>query len=1399
MSKIRKKSLALFTIPLVVMLALVLVTTVLAVHDLGLFELDRNATDEGGGGDDWATLYGGGGSAADFTGIIEDTMATNPFGTVGTQFQAGGSKDDLDIGPGGATGQYWKWEPGEPLDKDDITNAYAAAYINTVDTGFNNIGDLIVFFGLDRFANNGSAQVGFWFLQDPNFGLTTIKDGGGYQFSGHHEIGDILVQSNFTNGGVIDNISVYEWVGSGGSKGTLDLLFNAQDCFTTGADDPACATVNQGDASSPWPYTPKFGTAGTFPQGSFFEGGINISRLVPDAGCFTGFLAETRSSTPFDSRLKDFAFGDFSLCSIDVDKDGDTLSKVGDDVDYTITITNTGAITLYKQFIVDTVFGPLTDGTNPLITTSDCGASLAPGAYCTIEVTRTVLVTDTDPLDNTVTVVYDSKSDLLGDEVNSSDDHSVNLFQPSIAADKTGDALSKVGDVITYTITLSNNSSADTPALTCTATDSLLGEVFNGVLPTGDTVLTPSREVQEGDPDPLVNTVTLTCSPDGFPNVLEASDGHSTNLFQPAIDVDKTGDTLSKIGDSVSYTITLSNNSSADTPDLDCTATDTLLGELFSGVLSPGDTVLNESRTVLDTDPDPLVNTVTLTCSPAGFPNVLEESDSHSVNLFQPGIAVDKTGDDLSKIGDVITYTITLSNSSSADTPAMNCVADDSLLGEVFNGVLPLGDTVLTPSRVVEEEDPDPLVNTVTLTCSPEGFPNVLEESDGHSTNLFQPAIDVDKTGETLSKIGDTVAYNITLSNNSSADTPAMNCVADDSLLGELFNGVLPLGDTELTPTRVVEEGDPDPLVNTVTLTCSPEGFPNILEADDDHSVNLFQPAIDVDKTGDTLSKIGDTVAYTITLSNNSSADTPAMNCVADDSLLGEVFNGVLPLGDTELTPTRVVEEGDSDPLVNTVTLTCSPEGFPNILEADDDHSVNLFQPAIAVDKTGDALSKIGDDVNYNITLSNNSSADTPAMNCVADDSLLGELFNDVLPPGDTVLTPSRTVQAGDPDPLVNTVTLTCSPAGFPNVLEKSDSHSVNLFQPAIGIAKTGDPLSKVGDDVNYTITLSNNSSADTPALTCTATDSLLDAVFSGVLPLGDTVLNLSRTVQAGDPDPLVNSVSMTCSVAGFPNVLNAGPAVHSTNLFQPGIEVIKTGPSTAARGDTITYNFTINNLSSADSPNLILDSVTDTVIGDLTAAAAAGGCGSLASGGSCNFTADYTIAFDDPSPLVNVVTVHYHPDGFPNDITDDDDHSVQIPIQGCTPGFWQGGAGAPLWDQPDDEDWTGADTNPFVHTTLFNTFFNGTTDSRLAGQTMYQIVSNDGGSANSAEKAARDMVAAYLNESAFPSDFPADSLPDLVNDWYAAVAGGDAGLDAFHVIVSGWNSPQSPGYCPLP
>jgi len=279
---------------------LTMVAPTYAVHDLDLFELDRNAQEEAAvPGSDWdAVLLGAGGGSFQNTGVISD-------GAPDKIFTGGGSKDDQDI-------PNWKFATRTgPPDKDDITNAYAAAYKKTI----GGQPHLIIYFGLDRFDTSGSAQVGFWFFKNP-IGLQSGTKG---NFTGQHAVGDILVQSNFTNGGAISSVSVFLWVGG---ANPLQLLTSGADCVGgVGAGDLACATVNQQNTPAPWSYTDKDGDSGTFKISAFFEGGVDITALLASVGqtpgCFSTFLAETRSSTPFNAVLKDFAGPHaFNTCSV---------------------------------------------------------------------------------------------------------------------------------------------------------------------------------------------------------------------------------------------------------------------------------------------------------------------------------------------------------------------------------------------------------------------------------------------------------------------------------------------------------------------------------------------------------------------------------------------------------------------------------------------------------------------------------------------------------------------------------------------------------------------------------------------------------------------------------------------------------------------------------------------------------------------------------------------------------------------------------------------------------------------------------------------------------------------------------------------------------------------------
>ncbi len=299
-----------------------------AVHDVGLFELDANILDDPAvDGDDWSNIFANTDSSFTDTGIVADPAPQSIF-------TGGGSKDHEDV-------TEWSHKNGSVPDKDNITNAYAAAY------SFG--GETYAYFGLDRFDTSGSSNVGFWFFQGD---VAPVADG---SFSGAHEVGDLLVLSEFDEGGTGITIKVFRWVGPGngdeGPQDTLETVVSgvAADCDTVGADDDVCANVNTANilnADIPWPYTGKGGqgfTVNDMETGAFFEGGINLSAFFGEAPCIANFVAETRSSFEVNAVLKDLVHSNFDLCEADISIGEDDVNDVGDTHTFTVDVSTSVA------------------------------------------------------------------------------------------------------------------------------------------------------------------------------------------------------------------------------------------------------------------------------------------------------------------------------------------------------------------------------------------------------------------------------------------------------------------------------------------------------------------------------------------------------------------------------------------------------------------------------------------------------------------------------------------------------------------------------------------------------------------------------------------------------------------------------------------------------------------------------------------------------------------------------------------------------------------------------------------------------------------------------------------------------------------------------------------------
>ena len=294
-----------------------------AVSTENLFEIDGNVADSALAlPDDWASFYPNNNSnTTRATGIVPDS-APAVF--------RNGSKDTLDI-------STWKYDLGSSPPKDDMLNAYAAAYTVPA-TNTTTGGDLIIYFGADRVSFNGTASLGFWFFKNPvarNDATGTFVVPG-TNTPAQHADGDVLIAFEYTNGGAVTSARKFVWRGNGTSGSLVDLGVIGQNATNVPSVycDPAdtvCTSTNSAPILLPW--------NGTIQAGQLFEGGINITKAVGGDSCFAGFMATSRSASTANASIKNFVLApSFPVCSVAITKQcvEPALQSGGTAIKYTV-------------------------------------------------------------------------------------------------------------------------------------------------------------------------------------------------------------------------------------------------------------------------------------------------------------------------------------------------------------------------------------------------------------------------------------------------------------------------------------------------------------------------------------------------------------------------------------------------------------------------------------------------------------------------------------------------------------------------------------------------------------------------------------------------------------------------------------------------------------------------------------------------------------------------------------------------------------------------------------------------------------------------------------------------------------------------------------------------------
>ena len=890
-----------------------------------------------------------------------------------------------------------------------------------------------------------------------------------------------------------------------------------------------------------------------------------------------------------------------------------TNPNYGDKVKYTIVVSNVGKITadvtltdtLDKGLIFTGASGNYEyDSTTRTVTWNIDG--LAVGQNLTFYVYATVDAYGV--LNNTVTV----------------GDNTVirNVTVPEITPDKTIDNDSpNFGDKVSYTVTVTNGEFE--------ANNVIVKDVVgNG--------LTVTDISDNGQYDPITRTITwivdlaknevktftVEATVSGYGNISnKVVVGNKTifkNVDVPEITPKKdVNNTTPNFGENVAYTIVVSNDGISDAKQV--VITDTLakglkfLGANYNGVY---DENTHTVTWTLDIDSGKTVELkVNVTVEDYGVlvNRVTVGDKTSSVDIAVPEIIPDKTANVTdANFGDNVTYTVTVTNDGDVDASQVVIVdqlgnglkyvssSDGGVWDEKTNTVTWIVDLAAGKTK------------TLNVVATVVGYGNVTNSlAVGNKTskiNINVPEITPNKTVDNKNpNFGDNVTYTIVVSNDGAAD--AKNVVVKDILapgfkfIEANYGGVY--DELTRTVTWIVDVNAKGHVDLTIKVTVEDYGVltNNVTVGNKTSSVNITVPEIIPNKTADIENpNFGDEVTYTVNVTNAGKVN--ANNVVVHD-VLGEGLELISADG------------GVYDPITRTITWTVNLNsgetksfkvvakviGYGNVTNSlvvgNKTSTVDVDVPEIIPSKDADNMyPNFGDSIDYTITVNNIGKAD--AKHVVVVDRLdkglkyVSSSHNGVYDEATHTVTWVVDIAAGSSLDL--TVTASAEEYGvLTNIVSVGDkSASVDVNVPEIIPNKTADIENpNFGDNVTYTVTVTNDGNADAKAVVVRDVlgKDLKFVSATGTYTFDEATNTITWTVDvyAGKTE----TFTVVATVINYGNVTNSlvvGNKTFNKNVTVPEITPDKTVDNENPNfGDDLTYTVTVKNEGNGNANDVII------------------------------------------------------------------------------------------------------------------------------------------------------------------------------------------------------------------
>ena len=1105
---------------------------------------------------------------------------------------------------------------------------------------------------------------------------------------------------------------------------------------------PAGVTYVSDDGAGAYVSGTGLWTIGTLNNGATAT--LNITATV-DAGTSGSTITntitvvsadQTDSNTTADDPSEDITVGNGADLITGKTVDNGTPNE-GDTIVYTLTLTNSGPNQATNLSITDQLPAGVTyvsdDGAGAYVSGTGLWTigTLNNGATATLNITATVDVgTSGNTITNTITVVSADQTDSNTTADDPSEDIVVGNDADLVTGKTVNNGTPNEGDTIIYTLTLTNNGPAQATNLSITdqlpagvtyVSDDGAGAYVSGTglwtigtLNNGATAtLNITATVDVGTSgNTITNTITVV-SADQTDSNTTADDPSEDIVVGNDADL-VTGKTVDNgtpnEGDTIIYTLTLTNNGPAQATNLSITdllpagvtyVSDDGAGAYVSGTglwtigtLNNGATAtLNITATVdVGTSGNTITNTITVVSADQTDSNTTADDPSEDIVVGNDAdLVTGKTvNNGTPNEGDTIIYTLTLTNNGPAQATNLSItdllpagvtyVSDDGAgayvsgtglwtIGTLNNGATA---TLNITATVDVGTSGTTITNTITVVSADQTDSNTT--ADDPSEDIVVGNVADLVTGKTVNNgtpnEGDTIVYTLTLTNNGPAQATNLSItdllpagvtyVSDDGAgayvsgtglwtIGTLNNGAT----ATLNITATVDVGTSGTTItNTITVVSADQTDSNTTADDPSEDIVVGNVADLV--TGKTVNNgtpnEGDTIVYTLTLTNNGPAQATNLSItdllpagvtyVSDDGAGAYVSGtglwtiGTLNNGATAtLNITATVDVGTSGTTItNTITVVSADQTDSNTTADDPSEDIVVGNDAdLVTGKTvNNGTPNEGDTIVYTLTLTNNGPAQATNLSItdllpagvtyVSDDGAgayvsgtglwtIGTLNNGAT----ATLNITATVDVGTSGTTItNTITVVSADQTDSNTTADDPSEDIVVGNDAdLVTGKTvnnGTP--NEGDTIIYTLTLTNNGPAQATNLSITdqlpagvtyVSDDGAGAYVSGTglwtigtLNNGATAtLNITATVDVGTSG---NTITNTITV------VSADQTDSNTTADDPSEDIVVgndadlvTGKTvnngTPDEGDTIVYTLTLTNNGPAQATNL---SITD-------------------------------------------------------------------------------------------------------------------------------------------------------------------------------------------------------------